>query len=399
MPDQAASPGRIRIVHCIPDMSVGGTEGQLAELIGRLPRDRFDQVLVLVKRGGSLLGCVRDAGCRVVELGYAVEGGRFDLRGRLALGRALARYRQELRAFRPDIVYAQLFWANLLSVAVGRLAGVPTIITGRRALSRGDQDRSWMRHAQNLANRFTTSVVANSEAVRRDVLAHERVRPEIVTVIPNGVALEPYARERPESVRRQLGVPDGSVVLVTVASLHAVKGHVDLLRAAARLRERHPDLRLLLPGRDAGMLPRLREMVRELGLERRAMLLGERSDVPRLLAAADVVVQPSHEEGFSNAVLEGMSAGRAVVATAVGGNPEAVRDGIDGLLVPPRDPVALAAAIDRLASDPELRRRMGKSARERVEAEFSMDRMVQRFAAWCESLASGPAGRRRAPRP
>ncbi len=83
------------------------------------------------------------------------------------------------------------------------------------------------------------------------------------------------------------------------------------------------------------------------------------------------------------------------MATAVGGNPEAVRDGIDGVLVPPRDPVALAAAIDRLASDPELRRRMGERARERVEAEFSMERMVQRFATWCETLARGQAVRSR----
>jgi glycosyltransferase involved in cell wall biosynthesis len=383
------SPERIRVVHCISALRIGGTEGQLAELITRLPRERFEQLLVLVTGGGPLLERVRGAGCRVVELGFGFKGG-LALSGRLALIKALLRYWQELRAFRPDIVHAQLFWANVLSVTAARLARVPVVITARRALDRGDEEPRWARHALNLANRFTTSILANSDAVRRDTLAHERVRPESVTVIPNGVPVELYGREHPDGVRRELNLPEESAVLVTVANLRPVKGHEDLLRAVALLRRSHPGLRLLLAGRDGGILPRLQSLARELDLGERVIPLGERRDVPRLLAAADVAVQPSHREGFPNAILEAMSAGRPVVATAVGGNPEALRDGIDGFLVPPRDPPALAAAIDRLLSSPELRRRMGESARRRVEAEFSMERMVQRVAAWYESLARAP---------
>jgi glycosyltransferase involved in cell wall biosynthesis len=368
----------IRIVHCISEMTIGGAEAQLAELIGGLPRDRFEQMLVLVKGGGPLVERVRAAGCRVVELGYGLAG-------------------DELRAFRPDIVQGQLFWSNLLSVAAGRMAGVPTIVTSRLALSCHDREPRWMKHALNLANRFTTAIFANSEAVRRDVLAHERVRPERIVVIPNGVVLEQFGRERPEVLRHELGLERAGVVLVTVANLHAVKGHEELLQAVARLRDRHPDLHLLLPGRDRGMLPRLRAIIGELALDGQVSVLGERNDIPRLLAAADIFVHPSREEGFSNAILEGMSAGKPVVATAVGGNPEAVRDGVDGLLVPPRDPDALAAAIDRLASDRALRERMGESGRQRIATEFSMARMIERFAAWYESL-SGPHAEARATR-
>jgi glycosyltransferase involved in cell wall biosynthesis len=396
MVDDARAKGRIRIAHCITEMAIGGAETQLAELISRLPKERFEQMLVLVKGGGELLDRVRAAGCRVVELGFILMGGRRERDRHLRLAGALARYRRELLAFRPHVVHGQLYWSNLFSVVAGRLAGVPAIVTSRLALSVRDREPRWKGLVEDVANLFTTAVFANSEAVRRDVLAHERVRPEIVTVIPNGVALERYGAERPEPVRRELGLPERSVVLVTVANLHPGKGHADLLRAAALLGARHPDLRVLLPGRDTGTLPQLQALARELGLGERVMLLGERRDVPRLLAAADIVVHPSHEEGFSNAVLEGMSAGRPVVATAVGGTPEAVRDGIEGLLVPPRDPPALAAAIDRLASDAELRLRMGRRARERIEEQFSMERMIDRFAAWYEALASGgAAGSRR----
>lgn len=366
---------------------------QLAELISRLPPERFEQMLVLVSGGGQLLERVRAAGCHVVELGFGVSGGRFQLTRRLGFAGALERYRRELRAFRPHVVQGQLFWSNFMSVAAGRLAGVPAIVTSRLSLNASDRGPRWKGVVQNVANRFTTAVFVNSEAVRRDVLAHERVRPEIITVIPNGVVLELYGQERPEPVRRELGVPDGSVVLVTVANLRPLKGHEDLLHAAALLRVRHPNLWLLFAGRDKGIVPRLKALSEELGLADRVVLLGERRDVPRLLAAADIVVHPSHQEGFSNAILEGMSAARPVVTTAVGGSPEAVRDGIDGFLVPARQPPALAAAIDRLASNPELRRRMGESARERVKAEFSMERMVQRFAAWYELLARGRAAR------
>jgi glycosyltransferase involved in cell wall biosynthesis len=395
MVDDARVPERIRIAHCITAMAIGGAETQLAELISRLPPERFEQMLVLVMGGGQLLDRVRTANCRVVELGFGLTAGQRGCGSYLRLAAALARYRRELLAFRPHVVHGQLYWGNLFSVAAARLAGVPSIVTSRLALSVRDRQPRWKGLAEDVAHLFTTAVFANSEAVRRDVLAYERVRPEIVTVIPNGVALERYGAERPEPVRRELGLPERSVVLVNVANLHPVKGHADLLRAVALLRERHPDLRLLLPGRDYGILPRLQALVRELDLRERVMLLGERRDVPRLLAAADIVVHPSHAEGFSNAVLEGMSAGRPVVATAVGGTPEAMRDGVDGLLVPPRDPAALAAAIDRLASDVELRLRMGQRARQRVEEQFSMERMVQRFAAWYEALASGRAAGQR----
>jgi glycosyltransferase involved in cell wall biosynthesis len=385
---------RIRIVHCISDMRVGGAELQLAELITRLPPERFEQRLVLLLGGAlspaspartELLGRVRAAGCPVVELEYGGwDGGR--VRRGFEFGAVIHRYRRELIAFRPDIVHGQLFWSDILSVAAGRLASVPVIITSRLALSRPGRERAWKRYARDLANVWTTGIFANSEAVRRDILAHERVRPEAITVIPNGIALEKFAPAITKGLRPAFGVADEDLVLATIGNLRRLKGHEDLLRAIHLVKGKYPRLRLLVVGRDAGMRSQLEQLIVELGLPDHVRLLGERSDVARVLSLADVVVQPSHEEGFSNAVLEAMACGRPLVATNVGGNPEAVRDGVDGLLVPARNPAALADAVDRLASAPELRERMGRNGRRRVESEFSMARMVERFAEWYEVL-------------
>lgn len=390
---------RIRIVHCVPEMNVGGREGQLTELICRLPSDRFEQLLVVFQRDGALVERVRSAGCRVVELGYEQPHSRIDPRFHLELLRTVARYWRQLRAFEPDVLHAQLFWGNLLSVAAGRLAGVPAIVTSRLRLRRGRHARRWMRLADDVANRFTTVLFANSEAVRRDVLAHERIDPDIIRVIPNGVNLTRLRGVDAEGQRRELGLSDGDLVLIAVANLHPYKGHGDLLRALAQLRPAFPNLRLLLPGRDEGEGARLSALIEELGLTGHVHLLGERRDVPALLSLADVAVHPSHQEGFSNSVLEAMGAGCPMVVTDVGGNPEAVRDGVDGFVVPSRDPAALAGAMEKLLRDPALRARMGESARRRIEEQFSLERMIERFTALYESLAASRAGNGRRPDP
>ncbi len=375
------------MVHCIGTLRLGGAEKQLAELIRRLPPDRFEQSLVLLQGGGPLLEDVRAAGCEVIELGWNQRFRKWNPRCWLALARVLGRYVRFLRRRRPRILHAQLYWANNLSVLAGRLARVPVIVTSRLQLSHYKRGRPLLQWIENLANRYTTAVFANSEAVKADALAHERLNPEIVRIIYNGVLLEAFERPDPAPLRRELGIEPGRVVVVAVANLHPYKGHDDLLRAAARLAPRRPELLLLLPGRDQGMRAELERLIDELKLGGQVRLLGERSDIPALLALAEIVVHPSHEEGFSNAILEAMAAGRPVIVSNVGGNPEAVIDGETGLLFPARDAAALAEALERLLADRALRQRLGAAARRRVQTEFSMDRLVADFARWYEELA------------
>lgn len=380
------SQSKIRIVHCIGSMRVGGAEGQLAELICRLPRERFEQSLVLLRGEGPLIEKVKAAGCPVIDLNYERKFNPLSPAWHWAIGQALGRYLRHLRDRRPHILHAQLYWANILSALAGSLARVPAVVTARRQLSVHKQGRPLMQKLENWANRHTDAVLVNSDAVRRDTLEHEQIDPAKVHRIHNGVVLERFETPDPGPLRRELGLEPGQVVIMAVANLHRYKGHDDLLRALARLRPAYPNLRAVFPGRDQGMGETLRALTAELGLDGVVQFLGERRDIPALLAVADIVVHPSHEEGFSNSILEAMTAGRPLVVSDVGGCPEQVRDGVNGFVVPPRSPEALAEALGRLLGDAELRRTMGAASRRRIEEEFSMERTVREYIEFYETL-------------
>lgn len=383
----SAPPPPVELMHCIGTMRLGGAEKQLAELITRLPADRFRQSLVLLQGGGPLIERVRASGCEVFELGYAMRYRRFDPRSYLAMAGALARYVRFIRNRRPRIIHAQLYWANILTVAAGLLGRVPVIVTSRLQLSRYKEGRPLLQRIENLANRFTTAVFANSEAVREDALRHERIDPAKIHVIHNGVVADDFALPDREASRRELIPGKNRIVLLVVANLHPYKGHADLLAAFALLRSEFPSAVLMFAGRDQGAESDLRRIVAEGDFGDSVRFLGERDDIPSLLSACDLLIHPSHEEGFSNSVLEAMIAGRAVVATRVGGNPEAVLDGVTGVLAPPHDPEALAGAIRPLLADPGLRAKMGAAGRARVLEHFSMERMIENFVRFYGSLA------------
>ncbi len=182
------------------------------------------------------------------------------------------------------------------------------------------------------------------------------------------------------------------LVLVVVANLIPYKGHADLLEALARAAELLPRCWcLLVVGRDDGYGAALRSQAAHLGLDAHIRWLGSVEALDSILAAADIGIQPSHEEGFSNAILEGMAAGLAMVVTDVGGNPEAAVQGQSGLVVPPRDPAALATALLQLAASIELRGQLGAAATVRATACFGLPRCVAAYAAiYQQVLAQAP---------
>jgi glycosyltransferase involved in cell wall biosynthesis len=182
-------------------------------------------------------------------------------------------------------------------------------------------------------------------------------------------------RARAEA-RSALGLPADGALLVAVGNLYPVKDHATLLRAAARL----DGARVAIAGR-GGEEANLRRLAEELGLAPRLHLLGVRDDVERVLAAADVFVQCSRSEGLPLSLLEAMAASRPVVVTRVGGMPDAVLDGEAGCVVPPGDPAALAAAIAQLLADRDRAAALGRAARARAEAEFSVEAMLERYRA------------------
>jgi glycosyltransferase involved in cell wall biosynthesis len=207
-------------------------------------------------------------------------------------------------------------------------------------------------------------------------------------VIYNGVRLNNYmAPADRESMRDNLGIPADSIVLITVANLIPYKGHEDLLNALDSIKDGMPqNWCLLAVGRDDGIRHSLEKMCAVKGLDKNVKFLGSRTDIPALLRVSDIGILCSHQEGFSNAILEAMAAGLPMVVTDAGGNREAVEDGVTGLVVPIHEPLSLGKAILRLAKDQQLAKRMGKQAKLRAQERFSLETCVSRYDALYESL-------------
>src|SRR2546428_8124784 len=218
------------------------------------------------------------------------------------------------------------------------------------------------------ANRLPEVVVANWEAVGRDAVATEHLASRRITVIYNGVELPQPRASHDSGARSQLGIDESSLVVTVVANFIHYKGHEFFIRAWRDIHTAFPSAIALLVGEG----PLRGAYERMANFDGTIRFLGTRRDVDHLLALTDVVVHPSLEEGFSNAILEAMAAGKPVVATAVGGNPEAVLDNETGLIVPAGDAAALAAATCRLLADSAERIRLGANGRRRAEVHFSI---------------------------
>jgi glycosyltransferase involved in cell wall biosynthesis len=387
-------PPPIRVLIAIGSMNVGGTEGQILEVCRSLGGGRFQFDVVTTEDEGQLLEALERTGARVHSLGFRrrhVAEGRVEQALRLV--RSVPRFRALLRQIRPQVIHAYLVEMSLVSAAARWPRRTPPLVISKRSLVRWiarDPVYFWL---ARWFNRQADLLLANSEAVRLDVMRMDGVEGERVEVIYNGVDTSVYAPGPPdEDLRRELGLPAGLPVVGIVANLNTYKGHGEVVEAAAALRVEGKRLALLFVGRDGNAAEALRQQVERLKLEN-VVFAGPRGDVPRMLRLMDVFVSASHEEGFSNSILEAMSAGRAIVTTSVGGSVEQIANGATGLVVPPRSPVALAAAVGRLLGDPALREQLGSAAREEAIARFGMERVFEETAALYERLlASRSAG-------
>jgi glycosyltransferase involved in cell wall biosynthesis len=363
----------VRVCFLIDELTTAGTETQILALIRHLDRSRVRPHLCLLRGEGERSRALEPADCPVLRLGVRRLARPATFLPLLRLARFLRRERIDvLQVYFPESTY--------FGTLAGWLAGVPHLVRTRNNLG------YWMtplhRRLGRLCNRFARLTVANSEACRRAVVADEGLAPGRVVVLENGVDLERFPPP-PDP-----GAADGARRVGVVANLRPVKGLDVFLRAAALVGECHPDVTFAVAG-EGELRPDLERLAAGLGLKDRVTLPGAVADVPGFLAGLRVAVLPSHSEGMSNALLEYMAAGKAVVATAVGGNTGLIEDGVHGLLVPADDPVRLAEAVGRLLSDRDLAARLGQAARRRAEQQYSRAVMVRRFEAFYLGLREG----------
>jgi glycosyltransferase involved in cell wall biosynthesis len=361
----------LRVALAIGSLQVGGTESQLVKLAGGLTARGHEVHVLALGRGGPYEEELRALGVPTRVFGFGglrlrgADGRRSPRPLLTELGRLLAVWRH-LRALRPDVCHAFLFTCYTHVLPLAWLAGVPVRVNGRRGDPPPAPTGALRRLLDLTARRSSTLYVTNSRALSARLTRVDRVPPNRIKMIENGV--EP-AREAADPAR----CPPRGIV---VANLIAYKGHADLIEAMALL-EKPPYLCLVGDGPEHG---RLAALVRARRLDHVVTLAGGVPDARALLASFQFAVLPSHQEGLPNAVLEAMAAGLPLVATEVGGVPDVVTDGETGLLVPPRDPSALAKAIERLAADPELRAAMGAAGR-RVAARLSVEECAARHEA------------------
>ena len=359
----------------IGSLEIGGAERQMYLLVKQLRGQNYTCHVYSLQAGGPLERWFEDLGVPVFSGGLKKgDVSRAPWRVVLA-GWRLLRLIYELK---PSVIHCFLPLITFMGALSGRIARVPLVVTSRRALGTHQRRYPVLRPLDHVASRLSHRVTVNSQAVWNDMVRRDHVDASKLVLIYNGVATGPFeaALSYREDVRRDQGIKADARVMIVIANLIPYKGHSDLIQAAKEVINRFPDAIFLLVGEDRGIQKELEQRVANLGVGQSVRFLGRQDDVPKLLAASDISVLPSHEEGFSNVILESMAAGLPVVATDVGGNREAILDGITGWLIPHKDPGALAAKIIDLLRDPAKAKEWGIGGRERVNRMFTVKRMV-----------------------
>lgn len=289
---------------------------------------------------------------------------------------------------RPDIVHFFLPGAYLIGGPLSVLARTPVRIMSRRSLDNYQARWPLLRRVELRLHKRMNAILGNSSAVVSQLIEREACQPRRVHLIHNGIDLSRYGdRSRRDATRTALDIPSTARVASIVANLIPYKGHADLLSGLHLVRDRLPPGWVLLTiGRDDGALNDLRALSEELGLAPHIRFLGLRRDVPDLLAASDVGILSSHQEGFSNALIEGMASGLPMVATNVGGNADAVIHDETGLIVPPHQPQELGNAVAHLMADEERARVMGDAGKRRAHTLYSLASCVGAYEALYRSL-------------
>jgi glycosyltransferase involved in cell wall biosynthesis len=349
----------------------GGTENQFMTLGRRLDRSRFDLEFACLRRWGPFVSELAQLQIPLAEYQVATFRSVQALAQQAKLARHIARSGIQ-------IVHAYNFYGNVFAIPPARLVA-PVVIASIR--DRAPYLTAMQKRVQRYVCQLADCVLVNAEAVK-DWLIGEGYDASKIVVIHNGVDMTrfdgPPAGDR---IRDELGLPADGPLVTLVSRLTRLKGIEHFLEAAAVLKPRYPAARFLVVGEtapsDRAYLTELTELAAQLGVADRVLFTGLRSDVPAVLGCASVAVMPSLNEALSNVLLESMGAGAPVVATRVGGTPEALIDGKTGLLVEPGDSGAIATAVARLLDDRHLAVRLGKAARELIGAKFSVERMVR----------------------
>jgi glycosyltransferase involved in cell wall biosynthesis len=375
-------PGGIKVIHIITGLDTGGAEMMLYKLLSRMDRSRFSNVVVSLTGRGKLANAIERLQVQVVSLELGTVSGAFG---------GLKRLIQQLRKYRPHIIQTWLYHADLAGLIAQRLVANSRLCWNLRCagLRKGDVSNSTLvlRRALSLFSGIPDVVMVNSGSGQQ---AHRALgyHPQRWAVLYNGFDTEtcrpdPAARA---AIRKELGVSDDTQLLGFIARFDPLKDHENFFRAAGQLAAGRPRIQFVLAGRGVDLRnSTLTKEIQNAELNGRCYLLGERDDVPRIMAALDLVVSASYSEGFPNTIGEAMACGIPCVATDAGDSAFLIGD--TGRIVPPRDPLALAQACGMLLDMTAAQRKvLGDAARNRIERLFSLKVVTEQYQRIYEEL-------------
>jgi glycosyltransferase involved in cell wall biosynthesis len=376
------SPNKIRVCHIAHGDLWAGAEVQLVALLEALAHDSTWELSAIVLNDGRLA-------CEIEKIGIPVSVLSEKRHNSFALFMKIV---AQLKLQRPDILHTHKYKDNILGVGAAAVVGVPAVVRVVHGMTEPFRGIAYMKMmGYEFVDRLITSAKVNKVvAVSSNIeTALKKLYGACKVVqIHNGINLEKVrASQDRERVRKQLGIRPDDYAIGTVGRLTPVKGHEMLLRAAGSLMKKIPSIKVLIVG-DGPLMPELKQLTRELDMETKVIFAGERYDIYDLVKCMDIFALPSLHEGIPMSLLEAMALRRAVVASRVGGIPEVVDHGVNGLLVAPGNVAELAQELERIASDRSFAIKLGQAGAARVEAEFSATVMAKRTARLYASLVA-----------
>ena len=361
---------KINILHIYQNSKIGGVQQQLLSLLKAYNRDVFNPIFCCLGPKDAISEEIEKVGVEIIALSRS-RYHRFSL----AIVRDLYRLMKQKNI---HIVRTHRYRANLYGRLAAWLSGVSVTI-----ISLHDNYNKDMRLERRIANKilskFTDKMIAVSESIKRDIIKYDGIYPSKILVIPNGIDTE---RFKPEGIfadlRKEFSIQERDTVIGFIGRIVPAKGLEYLIDAFSYLKEDFKNIKLLIIG-EGNLVERLREQAKEKKLDDSIIFPGGRRDIPDILACINIFVMPSIAEGLPNALLEAMAMGKPIVATMIGGIPEVIKNGFNGLLVPPRDPASLATAIKELIGNGQLSARMGQAARDLVMNKYSIRETAQKW--------------------
>ncbi len=392
-----AQPQSTRILHVLEDLDTGGTEQQLAAFLVRSDRERFHHEICVLTEAGRLATSLQNLGIPVHVLGVERN---WDLM------RAIIRLRRLVRGVAPDIIHTALYRPGVVSRIVGRLNRVPVVTT----LVNTTYEPEWRQDNPRLSpwkvalvqgidtvtSRWGAMFVALTQAVKRSAVRRLAIPEAKIRVIPRGFGFEDVASPPAASVealRAELDCTDAYPLVLNVARLVPQKGQQYLIEAMAQVRQTFPRARLIVAG-EGWLRDQLEALIREHGLESSVRLLGDRADVPTLLALADIFAFPSLFEGFGVSLLEAMGFGKPCIASDIDVLREVTDGGTKAVIVPSRSVDVLAEAIVRLAKDRTRADQLGAEAMAWVRQQYDARRCARALEDLYSTLVRDRSGLR-----